>query len=373
MGKISNWGKTFNAVFNPNQIGYVIFYVTNRCNFRCEFCFYYAEIEKGRKPEELTLEQIDKISKSTGSLLQLSLTGGEPFLRKDFAELTNIWIKNTSPKYVTIPTNASLKAKMLRYLHDVLPKNPSTFFRLAFSIDGIKEDHDTNRSMPGSFEKIVDCYNEISPLREKYNNLILDTNTVFTGNTAGKIIKILTFFNENFNFDNHTVTYARGEIKDPTLKVEAENEYRLMNEFLANLERKKEKRPFYPVYRAVRDVAWENIMSTVFADEYVTPCVAGRKLVVISETGVVRPCEMLDDSKIIGDLKEHEFDISTLMKSKKQKEVTDWIVGTKCKCSFECAHAANVAWNFSQYPKILKKTVKNIGKKERNYAKKYEG
>ena len=37
---------------------------TYYCNFRCKFCFYYAEIEKGRKPEELTLEEIDKVSKS---------------------------------------------------------------------------------------------------------------------------------------------------------------------------------------------------------------------------------------------------------------------------------------------------------------------
>ena len=92
--------KNLNAFLNPKQIGYIIFYVTNRCNFRCKFCFYYAEIEKGRKPDELTLEEIDKISKSVGSLLQLSLTGGEPFVRKDFDKLTELWINNTKVKYI---------------------------------------------------------------------------------------------------------------------------------------------------------------------------------------------------------------------------------------------------------------------------------
>lgn len=360
--------KTINASFNPNQVGYVIFYVTNRCNFRCKFCFYYAEIEKGRKPQELTLDEIDKISRSTGSLLQLSLTGGEPFLRKDFAELTDIWIKNTGVRFITIPTNASLKAKMIRYLEYILPRHPTTFFRLAFSMDGIKDDHDINRSMPGSFDKINDCYNEISPMRNKYNNLILDTNTVFTANTAGKIVEILKYLNTHYEFDNHTVTYARGDIKDEALKIEAENEYKEMNKFLSSLERKKEKRFMYPVYRAVRDVAWENLMSTVFEDQFVTPCVAGRKLIVISETGIVRPCELLD--KTIGDLRDYDFDVGKLMKSQEKKDIANWIVKTKCKCSFECAHAANVAWNYSQYPKIIGKTLKNVGKGNRDYSSK---
>ena len=129
--------KNFNAFLNPKQIGYIIFYVTNRCNFRCKFCFYYAEIEKGRKPEELTLEEIDKTSKSVGSLLQLSLTGGEPFARKDFDKLTEIWINNTKVKYITIPTNASMPDE-IRYLEYILPKYTNTYFRIAFSMTAFK-------------------------------------------------------------------------------------------------------------------------------------------------------------------------------------------------------------------------------------------
>jgi MoaA/NifB/PqqE/SkfB family radical SAM enzyme len=352
LNKIKNLSKNINAFANPNQVGYIIFYVTNRCNFRCKFCFYYAEIEKGRKPEELTLDQIDKISKSTGSLLQLSLTGGEPFLRKDFAELTEIWIKNTGVKYITIPTNASLDDRMVRYFEYLLPKFPDTCFRLAISIDGIEDEHDTNRSMPGSFKKIQETFIAMKALKKKYRNLVLDSNTVFTANTQGRIIKILDYINKNFSFDNQTITYVRGDIKDPNLKVKAEKEYREMNQFLENLERQKEKFLLYPLYRGVRTVAWKNLMETVFEDKFVTPCVAGKKLLIISETGVVRPCEILD--KVIGNLKDYDFDLKKLMKSKNRKDIYNWIVDTKCKCSFECALAANVTWNASQYGKVLK-------------------
>ena len=133
-----------------------------------------------------------------------------------------------------------------------------------------------------------------------------------------------------------------------------------MYQYLENLEKQKEKKFLYPLYRGVRTVVWKNLQSTVFDDKFITPCVAGKKLIVISETGVVRPCEILDKDKDIGNLRDYNFDLKKLMKSKKQKDVHNWIVDTKCKCSFECALAANVVWNASQYGKVLKASTKNF-------------
>jgi len=356
-----NLSKNINTFINPRQIGYVILYVTNVCNFRCNFCFYYAEIEKGRKPNELSLDELDKISSSIGSLLQLSLTGGEPFIRKDLSELTDIWVKNTGVRYITIPTNGWLTEKMVDYLEKTLKKNKDTYIRLTFSIDGIGDEHDLNRSKPGSYKKIIESVKAIKPLQKKYNNLTLDSNTVFTSKTQSRIIDILKDIKAEFNFDNMTVTYARGDIKDKELKASGEAEYRAMNQYLSELERKKEKRFLYPLYRGVRDVAWENLMTTVFDDKFVGPCVAGRKMIVIGETGDIFPCEVLENSKI-GNIRDFDMDIKKLLDSKKSKEQYNWIVDSKCKCSFECALAANVTWSPIMYPRLVKSAIKNIGK-----------
>ena len=157
--------ESLRSFLDPRQVGYLIFYVTNRCNFRCKFCFYYAEIEKGRKPNELSLDEIDQLTRKLGPLLQLSLTGGEPFLRKDLDEITHMFVENCGARYITIPTNASLTDRMVRFLEEVLPRHPKSFLRLTFSIDGIGEDHDEARSMSGSYKKIRESYAAISPLR----------------------------------------------------------------------------------------------------------------------------------------------------------------------------------------------------------------
>ena len=47
-----------------------------------EFCFYRDQIDKGLKPDELNIDEIKKFTEKLGPLVQLSLTGGEVFVRR---------------------------------------------------------------------------------------------------------------------------------------------------------------------------------------------------------------------------------------------------------------------------------------------------
>src|SRR3989344_5893732 len=83
----------------------IVHFVTNVCNARCKHCFIdfdHPDIFKG----QLTLEEIDKLTKSFGSsMLNVNLTGGEPFLRKDFFEIVKLYFNNANIKSVYITTN----------------------------------------------------------------------------------------------------------------------------------------------------------------------------------------------------------------------------------------------------------------------------
>lgn len=347
------------AYLQPSQVGYLIFYVTNRCNFRCNFCFYSAEIEKGQKPDELTVPEIEKLASTIGPLLQLSLTGGEPFLRKEFADITRILLDHTMARYVTIVSNGSLTDRMVEFFEEILPLYPKTNFRLTLSIEGIGDAHDLLRSMPGSYRKIEITFKAMDRIRRQFGNLVLDSNTVFTAKSEASILDTLRHLAENFTFDNMSITYARGEMPDDSLKQVSEARYREANAFLETTRRGKENRFLYPLWRGARDVSRDMLMTTVFEDEFVTPCVAGRKLIVISETGDVQPCEILGRS--MGKLRDFDFDLQRLMTDSENEKLRHWIVDSKCKCSFECALAANVVWNASTYPKLAVSALRNIG------------
>ena len=84
------------------------FSVTNLCQSRCKTCniweIYRNQPEK--RQEEMTLEEIDKIFQSMGHIYVFNISGGEPFLRADIAEIIASACQHLSPGIVHIPTNA---------------------------------------------------------------------------------------------------------------------------------------------------------------------------------------------------------------------------------------------------------------------------
>ena len=97
-----------NVYFKKNEPVSIVHFLTNRCNARCSFCFIDFDDPNTFK-NELSLDEIDKLTKNLGnSLLNVNLTGGEPFARKDITEIAKLYIKNTTVQSMYITTNASL-------------------------------------------------------------------------------------------------------------------------------------------------------------------------------------------------------------------------------------------------------------------------
>lgn len=344
------------SFLNPNKPSFVIFYVTNRCNFRCNFCFYRDQIDKGLKPDELTVEEIKKLTENIGILSQLSLTGGEVFIRKEFKEISELFFQNCKPRYVTIPTNGSMPERIYDYYSYFLPKYPKINFRCVFSIEGIGDVHDKLRDVPGSFENIKKSLNKLNQLRKKHKNMVVDSNSVFTANSEDTLFDTVKHLDENFDFDNISITNARGKIPDENLKSKAKNKYIKINEYIDNIKRNNEGRFLSSGWRAVNSMTRENVVKVGFDDKFIDPCVAGKKIIVISETGDVFPCEIL--GKKMGNIKDTNYNISEILNSNQSNDLKKWIKTSKCKCTFECATAASIVWNYSNIPKILKNTTR---------------
>ena len=97
----------------------LIHFITNRCNARCSFCFIDFDDPNTLKGE-LTLEEIDKLTKTLGdSLLNINFTGGEPFTRKDITEIAKLYIKNSTIQSIYITTNASLPDRIEKFVKEI--------------------------------------------------------------------------------------------------------------------------------------------------------------------------------------------------------------------------------------------------------------
>ena len=72
----------------PNE---VILFITSLCNFACETCFYSEKLNDTKN--DLTFEELEKISSNFKEIRLLLLTGGEPYLRKNFFEIMKMFYK----------------------------------------------------------------------------------------------------------------------------------------------------------------------------------------------------------------------------------------------------------------------------------------
>ena len=85
-----------NVLLTKNEPVSLVHFVTNRCNARCSFCFIDFDNPDTFK-SELSVDEIDKFTKTLGSsLLNVNITGGEPFARKELDEIAATYINNTT-------------------------------------------------------------------------------------------------------------------------------------------------------------------------------------------------------------------------------------------------------------------------------------
>src|SRR5215210_4123264 len=147
------------------RLGTVIFFVTSRCNAKCETCFYHEELNR---PGDLTFEQIERVSRTMPEVTDLWLSGGEPTLRHDAVEVIRLFVENNGVRRVIIPTNGLLKARTFELVDGALSLHSDLHLYRNVALDGYGETHDRVRGVPGNWGRTLECIRALYPLKEKY-------------------------------------------------------------------------------------------------------------------------------------------------------------------------------------------------------------
>jgi MoaA/NifB/PqqE/SkfB family radical SAM enzyme len=129
---------------------HLTFFLTRRCNAKCPFCFYLkTDTVTANQDSELSLEEIEKISGSMGTLLWLAFSGGEIYLRDDLVEISGIFYRNNRPAIILYPTNGLLPELIRSRTEQILKQSPRSIIAVKLSMDGLFEEHDRLRNTPG--------------------------------------------------------------------------------------------------------------------------------------------------------------------------------------------------------------------------------
>ncbi|MDO8283024.1 MAG: radical SAM protein [Thermodesulfovibrionia bacterium] len=329
-------------------------FLTKRCNSSCPFCFYLSK-ENGTAKDELTLNEIKKISSSMGNLLWLAFSGGEIFLRDDIVDITEVFYKNNRPSIILLPTNGLLTDTIVKKTEAILKKCPKSSIAVKLSVEGTEKLHDSIRGK-GSFRKTMRTFTELGRLLDRYPNFDLGINTVFCSANQDSMERVIDFVSELDNVRTHTISLIRGDVADEKLKdVDMDKYHKAIKKLESNLKDKTSK-----IYRfsgarlkAAQDILQRRLIYETFTQKrQLVPCYAGKLNIVITETGDIYPCESFD--KKMGNVRQDGYDMKKIINSEKARRIIASIKENRCYCTHECYMMTNILFNPMMYPALLK-------------------
>ena len=161
-----------NIYFKKKEPVSLVHFVTNRCNARCSFCFIDFDNPNTFK-NELNLNEIDDLTKNLGSsLLNVNLTGGEPFARKEIVEIAKLYIKNTTIQSIYVTTNASLPDRIENFAKTIINFDKDIELTIQISIDDLPSEHDKVRKIKNLFDSCVDTYRKLKKIDQRVSPMV---------------------------------------------------------------------------------------------------------------------------------------------------------------------------------------------------------
>ncbi len=273
------------ALNKPQDLTFLVYAVTQRCNSRCIMCNIWQK-ETGR---ELTIQELNSILKDPffASLRYVNLTGGEPFLRKDLAEIAGIFGELNNFSAIQIPTNGLLTNRIIETVENILQRLPPTvYLSISVSIDGDKAKHDQIRGIKGIYDNAIKTLQHMQSIKD--SRLIVGVEATVS---QANIHSIDEVYHHLKNLSDHVGFY-------PVIS---------SNSFYGNEANKAVKKDSRYIQKAVRFFSllrenepehafyYDRMVSFLLNGSRSFKCLAGQKTAYLSSGGVLFPCLMLSD------------------------------------------------------------------------------
>lgn len=145
--------------------------VTFRCNARCVMCDSWR-IER---QDELSLAELERILPQLPKMDAVRLTGGEPFVRQDLAEIAALVQRHLEPRLLHVTTNGFLTKRIIEFAEERDLRHP---LHLLVSLDGVGAKHDEVRAVPQAWERAMATLEALAPRRRELNLRLAVNQTV---------------------------------------------------------------------------------------------------------------------------------------------------------------------------------------------------
>lgn len=304
---------------------FLILFINSICNMKCEHCFYWTSLNK---KDDLTQEELFELSRSLGAIENLNLSGGEPFLRPDFADICRQFIRHNGVRQIYVPTNGYFTDKTVKAVTQVLEEEELDLFVVELSLDGMPEFHDRFRATKNAFEHAMTTYDALVEIQKCDRRLCIHGNSTATDINMNEIKNLTTYLYERCpQMDHHNLAIIRGDRKNPELALPLVVEYESLYDYIRRLWKPREQSRYGSIVEPM--LQWTK-MKTIKEQRQVVPCNAGRLSVVVYANGDVSFCEL---HKPIANLREKSF--PEIWASEQARKLRQSIANKDCHCTTE--------------------------------------
>jgi len=351
----------------PAKLLNLTFSVTNLCQSKCKTCsiwqMYRQHPEKLRA--ELTLEEIERIFRSIGHVYVFNVSGGEPFLRKDFVEIIELACRHLSPGIIHIPTNAiatRLIAEKTRQILQILQSRyPSTRLTVKPSLDHIDSRHDEIRGVAGNFEKVMLLFKTLKAMKADYPHFHVELGTVISRWNVDDIEEIAAFITK---LDPESYRNEIAEQRSEMLNMENPitpdaDEYKKAIAFFVQQIKTNMKNDlfFHRITNAFRLVYYDLAIKILDQRRQVIPCYGGLSNAHMTPYGDIWACCTLGYDKPMGSLRDFGYDFARLWSSPQADEVRRFIHDRNCHCPMANQMYSNILMHPPSLAKVMYRLV----------------
>jgi MoaA/NifB/PqqE/SkfB family radical SAM enzyme len=324
-------------IFFPNtqMPVFIMMFVTNRCDARCRHCFYWQSLNK-HTHDELTLDEIEALARSIGPIMQITLTGGSPELREDLPEVARSFSRHCQPANMTICMNGYHTQRILAQVEEILRTCPKQRLSIGLSLDGIGQEHDEIRGLPGLFEHVIETYSGLKKLKAEYPQLNINCGICISELNYPNAEKTVQWIQENLPIDQLKITLVRGQPDPRDSRVLGQGCVKGYLDLISKRDIGLSGKPNIRLSltdlfsRAKEMVVRDLINEIIQTNRSPVRCSATRQNALIYPNGIVGGCEMRAEE--LGNLRDHEMDLSKLWNAAPAREFRKRVKDEHCVC-----------------------------------------
>ncbi len=331
----------------------IVVSVSYRCNSKCKTCDVW------RKPnDDMTLAEWDKTFANIGrGPLYFTFTGGEPFLRRDMADMALSAYQHCSPSVITIPTNGILTKQIISQVDRLCQGAPRTTIGINLSLDEVGQRHDEIRMVPGNWQKAMKTWTELKGLQKQHKNLVLTNHTVISNYNIDRFFEIYAGL-EFLEPDSYITEIAEERVELDTVGWEitpVANKYGPIADFLSQKARQRPVKGFARVTQAFRAEYYQLAKHILYEQRQVIPCYAGWASCQIAPNGDVWSCCIRAEGA--GNLRETNYDLRPIWQSDSMAKLRHSIYRGECHCPMANASYANMVLHPPTLAKVISAVI----------------